>query len=65
MRLYEQLKKELLVEGIKEVQAKYPSIEESKFYELIKLDPTYKEGVDSVKKSFEQYFNRRKLENMK
>lgn len=48
MRLYEQLKKELLVEGIKEVQAKYPSIEESKFYELIKLDPTYKEGVDSV-----------------
>lgn len=28
-------------------------------------DVFYKEGVDSVKKSFEQYFNRRKLENMK
>jgi len=28
-------------------------------------DVFYKEGVDAVKKSFEQYFNRRKLENMK
>ena len=48
MRLIEELRKELLVEGIKEVQAKYPNIEESKFYQLIKLDPTYKDGVDSV-----------------
>ena len=28
-------------------------------------DVFYKEGVQSVSKSFEQYFNRRKLENMK
>ena len=48
MRFYEQLEKELLIEGIKEVKAKYPNIDEDKFFELIKLDPTYKEGVDSV-----------------
>ena len=48
MTLYEELEKEFLIEGIKEVQAKYPNIAEEKFFELIKLDPTYKDDVDSV-----------------
>lgn len=41
-------KQDTLVEGIKEVQAKYPNIPNDVFMKIIALDPTYKEGKDSV-----------------
>ena len=35
-------------DDIASVKAMYPDIDDNKFYELLKLDPTYKEGVNSV-----------------
>ena len=37
-----------LIEGIEDVKKKYPDIDDNTFMNIIKLDPTYKDGVDSV-----------------
>ena len=39
---------DLIVEGIADVKRKYPNIDDDTFMNIIKLDPTYKDGVDSV-----------------
>ena len=58
---------ESLLEGIKEVQAQYPKIDEQTFMKLIKLDPTYKPNVDSVGtygKWILNLFNKGNLKNL-
>lgn len=42
------LDEDLIVEGIDDVKRKYPNIDDDTFMNIIKLDPTYKDGVDSV-----------------
>lgn len=42
------LDERLFTEDIESVRKNYPKIEEDKFYELIKLDPTFKADRDSV-----------------
>ena len=42
------IKEQIITEGINEVKANYPNIPDEVFYQLIALDPTYKDGKDSV-----------------
>lgn len=39
---------DIIIEGIDDVKKKFPNIDDATFFKLIKLDPTYKEGIDSV-----------------
>lgn len=55
----------IIIEGIKEVKALYPHIEDDLFYKLISLDPTYKDGVDSVGKYGKWILNLYKKNNLK
>lgn len=42
------IREQIITEGINEVKANYPNIPDEIFYQLIALDPTYKEGKDSI-----------------
>lgn len=42
------LEEDYLVEDIASVRKQYPNLNDDEFYNILKLDPTYKDGIDSV-----------------